>query len=1063
MTMYVPLFTKSNYSFLEGASHPEELVAQADKLGLLAMALTDRDGFYGIVRAYGEARRRGIRLLVGSQVSIDDGSTIVLLAMTRRGYANLSGLITGGQRRCQKGESRVTWREIADHSADLIALWGGRESLLTADERPDEIADLLRRAFGDRLYALITRHFDAEEDARRAQILARADRYGLPAVAAVEVLYHRRNRRPLQDVLTCVKRGVHLDEASALLRPNAEHLLARPDDFARRFADHPEAIERTKQIATRCTFSMDDLDYTYPVGEIPDGYAPNQWLRELTLRGARARYGKTIPDAAEDQLVREFAVIEELEYAGYFLTMKEIVDYCDRREILCQGRGSAANSAVCYCLGITAVDPVKMDLLFERFISRERAEPPDIDLDIGHERREEVIQYVYERYGRHRAAMVANVIRYRPRSAVRDVGKALGLTEVTVDRLARLLSRHGELEEEQFHRAGLDAETSTHRHLLRLTNEILDFPRHLSIHPGGFILTEGAISDLVPVENATKENRTVIQWDKYDVEAMGLFKVDLLGLGGLTQLDKAFRLLRKHDDIDLDMARLPVDDADTYDMICDADTLGVFQIESRAQMSMLPRLRPRHYYDLVIQISIIRPGPITGDMVHPYLRRRQGKEPVDYPHPDLIPVLKKTLGIPLFQEQVMRLAIVAADYTPGEADQLRRDMAAWKAHGKIDRHRERLITRMIKNGIEREFAERIFGQIQGFADYGFPESHAASFALIAYATAYLRCHHPEVFSCSLLNAQPMGFYSPASVVEDARRRGIEVRPIDVRHSHRDCTLEPASIGPHDYALRMGLRYVKGLRKQSIDTILSRREKAPFEDLDDFHERTELPSDDLRRLAESGALESFELPRTSLSSTDLEADMLQQADEPQQTEGGTSRRQAIWRIEGLEATRDAPLTLPLRDDEQKLVPTFRRLDQLETIRWDYRTSYHSPRGHPLEPLRPVLRRIGLPTAQQLNEIPDGRHADYAGLVICRQRPSTASGVIFMTVEDETGLANIVIFPNIAERYLVLVRTQAFLGISGRIQNQEGVTHLIARRLWTPRLPHSPAKTDSRDFR
>ena len=1034
--MYPSLFTKSNYSFLEGASHPEELVAAADALDLPALAITDRDGLYGVVRAFVEARARGLNLIVGSQITVDDGSTILLLAMSRRGYANLSGLITTGRRRCEKGKSQVRWQEIANRSEDLIALWGGRESLLVEPELPEQVAGLLGEAFGDRLYAMVTRHYDEEEDARRPLLLARAERYGFKTVAATEVLYHSRQRRPLQDVLTCIRQGVPLDEAAPLLRPNAEHHLCGADEFARRFADFPGAAERTLEVARRCQFSMEELCYAYPTGHIPDGYDPDSWLREKTLRGARRRYGSHIPQNVQDQLVREFAVIEELGYAGYFLTMKEIVDYCRSHQILCQGRGSAANSVVCYCLGITAVDPVHMGLLFERFISRERAEPPDIDLDIAHERREEVIQHVYEHYGRDKAAMVANVIRYRPKSAVRDVGKALGLSAASIDRLARLLARHGDLPEEVWELAELDPKTPRHQHLQRLTDQILDFPRHLSIHPGGFLLFEEGVSTIVPVENASMEDRTVIQWDKYDVEALGLFKVDLLGLGALTHLDRAFRMLKAHKNIDLDMATIPADDKATYDMICKAETLGTFQIESRAQMSMLPRLRPRRYYDLVIQISIIRPGPITGDMVHPYLRRRQGKEAVDYPHPDLEPVLKRTLGIPLFQEQVMRLAMVAADYTPGEADQLRRDMAAWKSHGKIERHRHRLISRMLQKGIDEDFAERIYQQIQGFADYGFPESHAASFALIAYATSYLRCHYPVVFTCSLLNAQPMGFYSPATIIGDARRRGIEVRPVDVGRSEYDCTLERLfdGDGRYDHALRMGLRYVKGLRRESAQRILSSRKQRPFDDLRNFAKHTDLRVDDLRRLAEAGAFEGF----------------------------GLSRRQALWQVEGHQATRDAPLTLPLRDGEEDLIPAFRKLGELETIRWDYRTSYHSPRGHPLGPLRPLLARLGLPTAVELNETEHGRPAHYAGLVICRQRPATASGVTFMTMEDETGLVNLVIFPKLAERYPVLVRTESFLGISGRIQNQEGVTHLIAEHLWTPRLPQKPAKTSSRDF-
>ncbi len=1030
---FVPLICKSNYSFLEGASDPEQLVARADSLGLEAIGLTDRDGLYGVVRAHKEARHRNIRLLVGSQITVDDDSTIYLLAQNRDGYARLSSLITTGRRRCQKGESRVTWSEVIDHNSDLIALWGGRHSLLVGNKRPDTVAHRLRDAFGDRLYALLTRHYDAGEDARRTRLLTRAERYGLSTVAAVEVLYHHRDLRRLQDVLTCIRHGVCLDDASTLLRPNAEHVLCTPDEFARRFADWPRAIERTQTIADRCQFSMGDLDYSYPTGDIPDGHSPDSWLRELTLRGARDRYGADIPDDVQDQLVREFSVIEELGYAGYFVTMKEIVDYCHRRDILCQGRGSAANSAVCYCLKITAVDPVNMDLLFERFISRERAEPPDIDLDIEHNRREEVLQFVYDSYGRDRAAMVANVIRYRPKSAVRDVGKALGFSEAAVDRIARLLSRRTSVDDDLWQQADLDDDNPQQRHLRQLVGQILDTPRHLSIHPGGFILSRQPVSNIVPVENASKQDRTVIQWDKYGVKDMGLFKVDLLGLGALTQLHRAFDLLERHKGIDTDMARLPDDDSQTYDMICDADTLGVFQIESRAQMSMLPRLRPRCYYDLVIQISIIRPGPITGDMVHPYLRRRQGKEAVTYPHPDLKPVLEKTLGIPLFQEQVMKLAVVAADYTPGEADQLRRDMGAWRAHDKMERHRQQLVSRMVDNGIEPQFAERIFDQICGFADYGFPESHAASFALIAYATSYLRCHHPVIFACSLLNAQPMGFYSPASIVEDARRNDIDVRPIDIRRSDVDCTLEDGADGPHRFALRMGLRFIKGLRQASIDAILSARKTVCFDEFDTVVQALDIPADDQRRLAEAGAFDGFDI----------------------------SRRQAIWRIEGIQATRDAPLSLPLGDDED-FHDAFRRLDKLEAIRWDYRTSYHSPRGHPLAPLRPLLDQLQLPTAQQLQQLPDGRRTDYAGLVICRQRPSTASGVVFMTLEDETGLANIVVFPDIAERYNVLLRTRPFLGISGEIQNREGVVHLVAKHLWRPRLPETPAETKSRDF-
>lgn len=1033
--MYVPLFTKSNYSFLEGASHPEELIARADDYGLPALALCDRDGFYGIARGFEESRRRSIRQIIGSQITIADGSTILLLAMTRQGYANLSALITRGRRRCEKGESKVFWSEVVEHNTDLLALWGGEESLLYQNERPDKVAHFLKDAFGDRLYALLTRHYRQDEDAHNALLQARAERYGFQVAAAVEVLYHDPSRHPLQDVLTAIRHNQPLDHMGIKLKPNGEHYLPQPDEFLRRFADIPDAIEATFEIAARCPFSLGELRYSYPIGELPKGYGPDEWLRELTLRGARKRYGPAIPPAVQDQLVHEFALIEELGYAGYFLTMKDIVDFCEDQGILCQGRGSAANSSVCYCLGITAIDPVKLNLLFERFLSRERAEPPDIDLDLSHQRREEVIQYVYNRYGRHRAAMLANVIRYRPRSAVRDVGKALGLTEASVDRLARHLSRQSRLTEDVWHDAELDPSTPKHRLLATLTNELLGFPRHLAIHPGGFLLVNDNISHLVPVENATMEKRTIIQWDKYDVESLGLFKIDLLGLGALTVVDKAFQLIASHKGQHLSMATIPTDDQATFDMICRAETIGTFQIESRAQMNMLPRLKPRTYYDLVIQISLIRPGPITSDMVNPYLRRRQGKEPVDHPHPSLEPVLQKTLGIPIFQEQVMKLAIIAADYTPGEADQLRRDMASWKKEDRLAKHRGRLVERMVHNGIEPDFAERVFQQIESYAGYGFPESHAASFALIAYATAYLRCHHPVIFTCALLNSQPMGFYSPSTIISEAQRRGIDIRPIDVTASFWDCTLERLDApGPFAFALRMGFRFVKGMAQASAVTILRARQEYPFNTLQDFTHRTDLRADDLRRLSEAGAFETFQI----------------------------TRRQAIWHVEGHRTLRNTPLSLPLRDHEEALIPAFQSLSHFELIQWDQRTSYHSPRGHPLGPLRPLLRRMHLPCAEELNRLPNDRRAHYAGLVISRQRPGTAKGMVFITLEDETGLVNAIIFPDIADKYTILLRTESFLGLSGTIQYYDGVTNLIVESLWTPRINAKPRKYRSRDF-
>jgi len=1027
MPAYAPLWCKSNFSFLEGASHPEELVETCASLGLDALALTDRDGVYGLVRAHVRARELGVALIAGSEVTVDDGSTIVLLAATRAGYGHLSTLITKGRRRSPKGESRVSWREIAEHAEGVVALWGGERALLAAPGGPGPALPLLVEAFGDRLYALVARHRRAEEVAPEARLRRRAARARLPRVAASEVLYHARGRRRLQDALTCVRHRVALADAGRLTKPNAEHELKTPYAFAALFADDPEAAARTREVAARCTFRLDQLRYRYPLERLPEGMDSSAWLRQLVDEGAHARYGGEIPADVRRQLDRELALIDELDYGGYFLTMWEIVRFCNERAILCQGRGSAANSAVCYALGITAIDPVRMNLLFERFISRERAEPPDIDLDIAHERREEAIQHVYGKYGRERAAMVANVIRYRPRSAVRDLGKVLGLAETTLDRLARLLPHWGEVKPEHLEGAGLDPRSDAHGQLLELANEVLDFPRHLSIHPGGFLLGHEPVSTIVPIENATMEGRTVIQWDKTDVEDLGLFKVDLLGLGALAQLDRAFRLLRQHRGIELSMATIPAADPATFEMIGRGDTVGVFQIESRAQMAMLPRLVPRSFYDLVIEISIVRPGPITGGMVHPYLRRRRGEEPVDYPHESLRPVLEKTLGIPLFQEQVMKLAMVAADYSPGEADQLRRDMAAWRHTGRIEKHHERLVSRMIARGIAPEFAERVFQQIRGFGEYGFPESHAASFALISYAAAFLKRHYPAEFACALLNSLPMGFYAASTIVEDARHHGVNVLPVDVHASERECTLE-------DGALRLGLSFVKRLGAREADGIVAaRRAAGRFATLLEFVQATRLDRGALSALAEAGAFDSL----------------------------GLSRRTALWELKRLAALREA--TLPLADaPPARQAELFAPLDEGEIVEWDYRATELSPRGHPLEAVRPQLRAQGLPDARAVASMPNGRRVRYAGAVICRQRPGTARGTVFLTMEDETGFVNVVIWGRVYERYALTVKTNPLLGITGRIEAHQGVSHLIAERVWVPELRREVPDKGSRDF-
>jgi len=1069
---YAPLWCKSYYSFLEGASSPEDLVARASQLGLPALGLTDRDGVYGVPSAYvalnklpEDAHRP--QLIFGSEITLDDEATVVLLATDRPGYANLCQLITVGRLRCPKGESRVSWEEVASHAKGLIALWGGGGNL--------NGAGVVREAFGERGYALLTRHLEVTEKSGEKLLREAATHHGLPLVAATEVLYHTRARRSLQDVLTCIRQGITVAEAGRALQPNDRHGLLSAAVFARMFADEPAAIARSLEITEQCTFSLTELRYRYPAEQMPFGMTTATWLDRLVRRGARDRFGASVPEDLKKRIARELELIHELDYDGYFLTMYEIVRFCRDEGIICQGRGSAANSVVCYCLKVTAVNPCEVDLLFERFISRERAEPPDIDLDIEHGRREEVIQHVYEKYGRDRAAMVANLVRFRPRSAIREVGKALGLPAVNLDRLAKTANHSiiglfpdneaGGLAADEMVAAGFDPAAPLHSHFARLVGEIQEFPRHLSIHPGGFLLGHEPVADLVPIENATMPGRTVIQWDKYGVEALGLFKVDLLGLGALNQLHLAFDLLREHRGVEMSLARIPRDDKATYAMLHRADTVGTFQVESRAQMNMLPRLRPSCYYDLVIQVAIIRPGPISGGMLHPYIARRRGDEEVTYPHPDLEPILRKTLGIPLFQEQVMRLAMVAADYTAGEADQLRRDMATWRSHGPMEQHHERLVTRMVAKGIKEEFAERVFQQIKGFGEYGFPESHAASFALIAYATSWLKCHHPDVFACSLLNAQPMGFYSPGTIVEDAKRHDVPVLPVDVVASSWHCTLAPKSSMPGDVGradsdsgprperaqramrgavsatnitkhapLRMGLRYVKGLRREVGERIVEGQLVSPYRNIADLYRRARVPVDDLTALARAGALSGLE----------------------------PDRRKALWAVHGL-SKKDRPeqLLLPLVD--RAPVPGLKELSEMDLVNWDWGSGGHSSRAHLLAPLRATLTERGWPTAEGVNEMVDGLRCDYVGMVICRQRPSTAKGVTFLTLEDETGFVNLVMWQNVWDEHKILARSLAVMGVSGKIQAEDGVTHLVVEEVWRPELREKLATRGSRDFR
>ena len=1013
---YVPLWCKSNYSFLEGASHPAELMAQAARYGLPALALTDRNGLYGAVRAHVAARDTDVRPLVGSEITLCEGGSVVLLATSRTGYANLCQVIATGRLRSPKGQCRIQTEELCERPGGLILLWGGNPGGSRAAD--------LRDAFGDRMYGLITRHYQSGERIREQTLREKARRLDLSLVASTEVLYHERSRRALQDVLSCIRHGVSLATAGTCIRPNAAHALLSPTAFAALFADDKPAMERTREVAERCCFSLSDIHYRYPSETQPGERTSGSLLRRRTFAGAAARYPSGIPAIVRRQIEKELNLIRDLEYEGYFLTMWDLVQFCRRRQILCQGRGSAANSAICFCLGITAVDPVRMELLFERFISRQRSEPPDIDLDIEHDRREEVIQYVYRKYGRSHAAMVANFIRYRMRSALRDVGKALGFPEITLERIVKNLTSSGRTDGARLAEA---ARNQRLRHLLRLSGQIQDMPRHLSIHPGGFLLGRDPIHTLVPTENAAMAERTVIQWDKEDIEDLGLFKVDLLGLGALNVVHRTFDLIRDHHGENLDMASLPEGDEPTYEMIGRADTVGVFQIESRAQMSMLPRLRPRTYYDLVIEVSIVRPGPITGGMVHPYLRRRNGEEPVTYPHPCLESVLRKTLGIPLFQEQVMQLAIVAADYTPGEADQLRRDMGAWRSSGRIERHRERLIGRMEAKGIQRAFGEQVFSQIQGFGEYGFPESHAASFALIVYATSYLKCHYAAAYLCAMLNAQPMGFYSPASLVEDALRHGVTVRPVDVFQSQWDCTLEPLEAAVNaaqpraHFAVRIGFRYVKGLRCADLIPLLETSPRKP----------ALLGVAVQARLAEAGAFD-------------------------REREG--NRRATLWHALGADPNVEGEFNLI----RQEAPVALERLSDLETIQWDYQTSGHSTRGHPLMPLREAIKARGFPDAATVRALPHDSPVDYVGMVICRQRPGTAKGVLFITLEDETGFANLVIWQDVHDKFRTLICGASFLGVSGTVQSEAGVVHIVVKTVWKPDFTAQPPETRSRDF-
>jgi error-prone DNA polymerase len=1003
---YAELHCLSNFSFLRGASDPEELVARAADSGYAALAITDECSVAGIVRAHLAARERGLKLIIGSEFMLADGLRCVLLAERHAGYGRLCRLITRARRAASKGRYRLERSDLEREPPEgCLALW-------LPGVRPDATeAAWLAERFPRRLWIAVEL-LTTGQDRRRLELLQQLGReLGLPLVAAGDVHMHVRNRRALQDVLTATRLGVTVDRAGFALFPNGERHLRSLSRLAELYP--PELMDASVEVAARCSFSLEELRYEYPREIVPEGESPASWLRKLTEQGERQRWPRGTPGRVRTLIEHELALIEELRYEAYFLTVHDIVSYARSRDILCQGRGSAANSAVCFCLGITEVDPARSQMLFERFISRERNEPPDIDVDFEHERREEVIQYLYSKYGRHRAALAATVICYRPRSALRDVAKAMGLDPLQVAALARSMQwwDGSRIDEERVREAGFDPASPVLARVLALARSLLGFPRHLSQHVGGFVIARGLLEELVPVENAAMPERTVIQWDKDDLDALGLLKVDVLGLGMLTAIRRAFQMIERHRGTRWTLATVPPEDPGVYDMIGHADTVGVFQIESRAQMAMLPRLRPRTYYDLVIEVAIIRPGPIQGDMVHPYLRRRNGLEPVTYPSPEVEGVLERTLGVPIFQEQVMQLAIVAAGFTPGEADALRRAMAAWKRKGGLGHFEERLVRGMRERGYAEAFAQQIFRQILGFGEYGFPESHAASFALLVYVSAWLKRHEPAAFAAALINSQPMGFYAPSQIVQDARRHGVEVRPVDVTTSDWDCTLEPDEGGA--VALRLGLRLAKGFPETAASRLVAVRALGAFDDVSSLAQRAALDRRELGCLAAAGALGSLV----------------------------GHRHRAAWQVSGVEPA------LPVLPDSRiaEGIPLLRAPREGEDIVADYRYTGLTLRRHPMALLRPRLESRGIVTAARLRELPTGATVRTAGLVITRQRPGSAQGVTFVTLEDETGSINLIVWRDVAERQRRALVGSRLMGVAGELQAEGEVLHVIARRL------------------
>ena len=1036
MINYAELHCISNFTFLRGASHPAELVRQAVHLGYTALALTDECSVAGAVRAHVAAVEHGLHLIIGSEFKLTDGQQLVLLARNRNGYRQLVQLITQGRRAAPKGHYQLSLSDIGEgRLSDCLALLPCDPNLTTKDDLKERYtlltqhADSIKTLMPNCTWLALEQSTSGFDRQHLTALRSIGKQLSLPLVATGNVHMHSRSRQPLQDILTSIRLGTTVDDAGHHLFSNGERHLRSPVLLQRLYP--PALLQQSVVISEQCSFSLTELRYQYPQKFISQPLNAAEYLRKLTYAGMQTRWPTGAPESIYQQIAHELSLIEELSYEAYFLTVHDIVNFARHKNILCQGRGSAANSAVCYCLGITEVDPARMNLLFERFISRERNEPPDIDIDFEHERREEVMQYVYRKYGRDHAAMTATVITYRPRSALRDVGNALGLKLAQVNRLAADNGwwEGGTINPRQVRKLGLNPENPPITRLLALVKELVGFPRHLSQHSGGFIISHEPLCDLVPIENAAMAKRTVIQWDKNDINTLGLLKVDCLSLGMLSAIHRCFDLIKKHGGNSWTMATIPTEDPVVYDMMGNADTIGVFQIESRAQMAMLPRLRPVCFYDLVIEVAIVRPGPIQGDMVHPYLKRRQGHEAVTYPNDAMRQVLGRTLGIPIFQEQVIKLAVVAAGFTPGEADNLRRAMGAWRRHGDLSDYKEMLVNGMCERGYPESFAKQIYQQILGFGEYGFPEAHAASFALLVYVSAWLKYHQPAAFTCALLNSQPMGFYAPAQLIQDVRRHGVQVKPIDVTVSDWESTLEQDK---ETLALRLGLHMINGFSQTGAIRLLNARADRAFRDLQDFAQRTCLNKTDLQALAAANAF--IALVRSH-------------------------RKMAYWEVAGI----STPAPILNRTCFNEGTPMIPKATPIDNAHADYASTGLTLGPHPLALIRSTLSELGLSTREELYRQSHGKIAKVAGLVIARQRPASANNVTFVTLEDETGSINLVVWKNIAEQYASILLDASVIGASGKIQRKGDVLHLLTDQLIDLSYLIDNLTIQSRDFR